>query len=668
MKLLRNLSFRLKLTLLVAPALLGAIVLSVLQLDSKLDEQAEITEITPIVDLSIVGTRIVHELQKERGASAAFLGSKGKSFGNTLAGQRRETDQVLSGSLPFLKALNENIRESHDEVHRDLTSIISALSQLTRRRAEVDAQSISIGDVVGFYSSLNTLFFKLSAAISNSSNDGRMTTLLGNVYILSQIKELSGLERAVLSTILSSPQPTQDMYDLFIGWESTQLAMLNIFKQFVTADITQQVGALESSSAAVNVKRIRSIVRAKFNDGDFGVDGEEWFQSSTSRINGLKDLEDQLADNLVKMVEGKKSTANRHILYYSVFIALLMLLSFGLAYSVSKLLISQAQELANTINRVAQHKDLSLRAPEMSSDELGQSAQSLNVMMDVMSDMLSKIENNSVRLSAAADLTNSSVAENAGNLDRQSMETSQAATATEEMTATVNEIASSTTMTADSAKHAAEMSASGLSEVQSNAEKMNMLNMQMSEANTQVLQLKDSSKEINEIVDVIKSIAEQTNLLALNAAIEAARAGDQGRGFAVVADEVRTLAQRTQESTEKIESMVLRFQNEADGVSKSIEASFSDVRTSLENTVSVKTKLDEINSAISSITGMCNQVATAAEEQVAATNEIAMNIRAINDLANISAEVGKTISEAAKEQKDLAESQQALVKQFKLSA
>ena len=296
---------------------------------------------------------------------------------------------------------------------------------------------------------------------------------------------------------------------------------------------------------------------------------------------------------------------------------------------------------------------------------MGTSAKSLNDMLDIFSDMVRKIEASSIQLATAAEQTSASVNDNAESLEKQSIETAQAASATEQMTATVNEIAASTTTTAESANRAAALSSDGVSEVENTAESMLVLNEQMATANSQVLKLKDSSKEINEIVDVIKSIAEQTNLLALNAAIEAARAGEQGRGFAVVADEVRTLAQRTQESTQKIEAMVVGFQSEADAVSQSIESSFGYVKVSQEQTLSVRGKLEEINSAIVSITDMCNQVATAAEQQVATTNEIAVNIRTINDLAEVSSEVGGQISVAAQEQTQLSLKQHELVAQFK---
>lgn len=329
------------------------------------------------------------------------------------------------------------------------------------------------------------------------------------------------------------------------------------------------------------------------------------------------------------------------------------------------MLIGQALKLSETINLVASNKDLSYRAPVQSEDELGTSAKSLNDMLDIFSDMVRKIEASSIQLATAAEQTSASVNDNAKSLEKQSIETAQAASATEQMTATVNEIAASTTTTAESANRAAALSSDGVSEVENTAESMLVLNEQMATANSQVLKLKDSSKEINEIVDVIKSIAEQTNLLALNAAIEAARAGEQGRGFAVVADEVRTLAQRTQESTQKIEAMVVGFQSEADAVSQSIESSFGYVKVSQEQTLSVRGKLEEINSAIVSITDMCNQVATAAEQQVATTNEIAVNIRTINDLAEVSSEVGGQISVAAQEQTQLSSKQHELVAQFK---
>jgi len=482
-----------------------------------------------------------------------------------------------------------------------------------------------------------------------------------------QAKESAGQERAILNIALSHGSFQAGIYQKIVTLASFQQAYLNIFEQFASHEQLSKFNSIASSQASKRVVEIRAIANEKYVEGNFGVTGEEWFKVSTDRINKLKTLEDFLAEDIESLVTELGNIADEAILNSLIIAFSILMLTFILSAYVSRLLIGQALHLAETIEKVSKNRDVSLRVDVQSSDELGNSAKSFNDMLVVFSNMLNEIEMSSAQLATAAEETSTSVVENVQNLEKQSLETALAASATEEMTATVNEIANNITATADSANHAASLSSEGVFEIEKNADNMSDLNEQISSANIQVVQLRDSSKEINEIVDVIKKIADQTNLLALNAAIEAARAGEQGRGFAVVADEVRALAQRTQESTQEIEDMVVRFQAEADGVSQSIESSFAHVRESLGQTLSVKNKLSEINIAIESITDMCTQVATAAEEQVAATNEIAVNIRTINDLAELGVETGGHIAQAAQEQTELSSQQHDLVTMFKFA-
>lgn len=550
-------------------------------------------------------------------------------------------------------------------MYTSITDVLQKLNRVAELRTTVDKLDISAGKAAGFYTDLNADLLSLSGDIANLSTYGSLTTQLRNYYTFMQAKESAGQERAILSIALSNDMFKPGVYQKAVQLDSFQKAYLNEFSQFATHDQIRSLNDLNTSQGGQRVAMIKKVVNEKYKDGNFGIKGEEWFKAATDRINLMKQLEDNLASDINLLVSQLKAEADKDIVYSLTLTIVLILATLLLSIFVSRLLIGQALKLSETINLVASNKDLSYRAPVQSEDELGTSAKSLNDMLDIFSDMVRKIEASSIQLATAAEQTSASVNDNAKSLEKQSIETAQAASATEQMTATVNEIAASTTTTAESANRAAALSSDGVSEVENTAESMLVLNEQMATANSQVLKLKDSSKEINEIVDVIKSIAEQTNLLALNAAIEAARAGEQGRGFAVVADEVRTLAQRTQESTQKIEAMVVGFQSEADAVSQSIESSFGYVKVSQEQTLSVRGKLEEINSAIVSITDMCNQVATAAEQQVATTNEIAVNIRTINDLAEVSSEVGGQISVAAQEQTQLSSKQHELVAQFK---
>jgi len=662
---IKNLSFRQKLLSLVISPVIGALFFAGLTLSRAYDDKMLAEDMHFLVELSTSGSLIVHELQKERGATSGYVGSGGKKFAGILSDQRRNTDNMLR-KVNLAVLMNDQLRGTHPEIAGQIRSVINDINTLKQLRNNVDTLSISASKASSFYTDLNASLLSLSGTIAEISTYGELTNKLRNYYTFMQAKESAGQERAILNIALSNGAFQDGLYQKFVTLESFQKAYFKTFYQFASSEQIREFDAIASSRTGSRVEVIRNTANDKFVSGNFGVSGEEWYEVSTDRINQLKNLEDKLATDVHSIVDSIYESANRTIYLYMTISVLLLVVTVILSIYVAKLLVGQALELATTIDAVASSKDLSLRVKVESTDELGTSARSFNEMLTVVRDMLKQIESSSVQLATAAEETSNSVAENAKSLERQNLETSQAATATEEMTATVNEIASNTTMTADAASQAAALSNQGVTEVESNAQNMSELNLQMSQANNQVLQLRDSSKEINEIVDVIKGVAEQTNLLALNAAIEAARAGEQGRGFAVVADEVRTLAKRTQESTQLIEEMVIRFQTEADAVSKSIELSFAHVQGSLEQTMSVKDKLEDINASIDSITDMCNQVATAAEEQVAATNEIAMNIRTINDLAGISSEMGDQISQAAQEQTELSSRQHELVSQFKL--
>jgi methyl-accepting chemotaxis protein len=167
------------------------------------------------------------------------------------------------------------------------------------------------------------------------------------------------------------------------------------------------------------------------------------------------------------------------------------------------------------------------------------------------------------------------------------------------------------------------------------------------------------------VVDVITNIAEQTNLLALNAAIEAARAGEQGRGFAVVADEVRTLATRTHKATQEIQSMIENLQSRARQTASVIRSSSETAEASVADATLAGNALYEITYAVGNIKNMNDQIASAAGEQRAVSEEMSRNVVSINNVATDTVEISQKIAQASDELADLAQNLEQIIRRFK---
>ncbi len=223
---------------------------------------------------------------------------------------------------------------------------------------------------------------------------------------------------------------------------------------------------------------------------------------------------------------------------------------------------------------------------------------------------------------------------------RQQVETSQVAKAMRDMAKSVQDVAVNATEAATAAGQADKQAKIGGKEVTETAHAIEILAGGVEQAAQVIQQLESDSADIGKVLDVIREIAEQTNLLALNAAIEAARAGEQGRGFAVVADEVRTLAQRTQESTEDIRSMIEKLQSGANEAVTAMESSRTKAWAGVTQATKAAESLMAITNSVTTIHTMNAQIASAAEEQSAVAEEVSRSI------ANISQVVAKTSQEA----------------------
>jgi len=324
--------------------------------------------------------------------------------------------------------------------------------------------------------------------------------------------------------------------------------------------------------------------------------------------------------------------------------------------------------LNNTMRQVEENKDLTLRSDIDSKDETGDMSRAFNAMLHNFEDLIRQVASSSTQLSTAAEEVSAVAGDSAKHVERQHTETDMVATAINEMTATVQEVAQNAQNASGAATSADTEAKTGKLVVTNTSNAIKQLVSDVENAAKVIHNVEQASENIGSVLDVIKNIAEQTNLLALNAAIEAARAGEQGRGFAVVADEVRTLASRTQESTAEIETMIEQLQHGSKQAVEVMDKGSKQAKSGAEMAQEAAESLNAITLAVSTISDMNTQIAAAAEEQSAVSDEINRSIVNISQLSEQTASGAEQTTGASTELARLAADLQGQIAMFKVNS
>ncbi|MHB2140941.1 methyl-accepting chemotaxis protein [Pseudomonas monsensis] len=287
-------------------------------------------------------------------------------------------------------------------------------------------------------------------------------------------------------------------------------------------------------------------------------------------------------------------------------------------------------------------------------------------MQQNLRETLQGISGSATQLATAADELNAVTLDSTQGLQQQNNEIEQAATAVNQMTAAVEEVARNAVSTSDATRQSSESAHLGQVRVSETGTAINALASDVQQTGELVQSLANQSQDIGKVLDVIRAIAEQTNLLALNAAIEAARAGESGRGFAVVADEVRALAYRTQQSTQEIEQMVQGMRSGSSLALDSMQASTARATTTLALAERAGEALQTITASVHEIHERNLVIASAAEEQAQVAREVDRNLVNIRDLSVRSAAGADQTSASSHELSQLANALQGMVRRFQL--
>jgi methyl-accepting chemotaxis protein len=343
-----------------------------------------------------------------------------------------------------------------------------------------------------------------------------------------------------------------------------------------------------------------------------------------------------------------------------------LLLGLAISWAIGRSISSPIRTAYEAMRDIARGEgDLTRRLDTSGSDEVSQLSEAFNQFAEKIRQTVSQVAGVTVQLGTAAEQLAVITRETADGVQEQEQETSQVATAMNQMTATVQEVARNAADAATSASKALDETEQGKMVVRSTINSISGLAEEINSAAEVINELETQSENIGSVLDVIRGIAEQTNLLALNAAIEAARAGEQGRGFAVVADEVRTLASRTQQSTEEIQHMIEQLQGGSRQAVKVMHNSNEQVQSTVGQASQAGQSLEDISQVVVAINDMNMQIANAAEEQGLVSEEVNRNVININDAVQKTSSGAAQTSESSDSLASLAADLQQLVQQFR---
>lgn len=653
-QLIRNISLSKKLVLLLLLPVLAVVWFAsgfMVQNATTVHQMRSLVQAAQLVDhISI----LVNFLQQERGASGIYLSSKGNKMRQEVRQIRERTDDaarsflLVAESSPLIPA-----------------TLLQKLADRNELRKAVDNLALTGVESGSRYTAVITSLIGVLHQIEEGIVDLDAIRSMTVLNHFTQMKERAGRERAIVGAALG--QNNADAA-LLHRYSSNAGEFEAYFSMFRLAATEQQISSYEQrmqDPIVAEVAKMKAQLLATPQGQAIGLSSETWFTKATGRINKMAEAERELVASVALLAQDKYQQAYRALLLSVGIVLVCLLLVVLVTYLIVSNIKLAVTSVTDTLQQLAA-RNLTALALYQGRDEFGAITAALNHMSHELKQVVTGIGSAASQVATAAEEASAVTLQTSKGIQQQLQDTEQVVTAMHEMSTTVRDVASNTAEAAEMSGQANHSAEQGKKEVSATL----LLIRELSEHTTRTAQtvdlVKTESRDITGVLDVIRGIAEQTNLLALNAAIEAARAGDQGRGFAVVAAEVRVLAQRTQEATVDIQSMIERLQVGADNAQQAMQVSLQQAKDSVERVAQVGERLEEVNRDINAINDMNTQIASAAEEQNSVVEDINRNLTSINDIAVQTSAGAEQTAMTSQELARLAELLQDQVQSFKM--
>jgi len=642
-----------------------------------------------LVELGVAGSALVHELQKERGMSAGFIGSNGAKFGDLLPEQRALTDQKIAAFRSQEQATD--ILNADDALKAPLEKINEAFERLKIVRQRIDGLETTLGEAAGYYTQTIAHVMEVEYGLAQYSTDPELVKIVIAFDNLLEAKERMGLERAMGSNGFGAGRFELAIYQRFITLIAQQEAFFHEFRAYAQPAFIKQLDDVMASQAAQSVARYRQIALDSIDAGEplavdaeeppavdaeasLAVDAEAWFQAITEKIEHVKTLEDSLSGHLLETSEELSGQArSRMLLFAGLFLAVfafVWLVSAGLGRTVS----APVRDMSDLMRRLA-GGELDAEIPNLGRrDEIGGMARALQVFKENALEM-ARLREEEIRTREEAAAVQEQVRQEeearrqaliqelaskfetrvGGIVQALAAAAQQLQDASQALTGTAAE----TNSQAAGAAASSEQASQSVQAVAESAEKISTaikdiagLVSQSTDASGQAVEeadatsadmekLNESVHRIGEIIGLINQIAEQTNLLALNAAIEAASAGESGKGFAVVATEVKTLANRTSGAIEEVREFIEAVQ----GQTRHVASSLTGIRKTI---LGLKDKARDIADSVDNQNHATEEIAQNAFEASSGTREAVATVAAVTNAATQTGDLSAQVLEAAK--------------------
>ena len=561
----------------------------------------------------------------------------------------QSSQNVEKTYLSFLNTVENLLTDKSKQLALN-KALTAQLENIELSAEDANSVVLDIIDIDGFeqnhpraYQAANNLENNFISVVSNSTDMLTVKTL--STLDIVKNEQTYYLDEVTRTLALIKPAIEQTHSDLYIS-----------LKEYVD---TLESNIKGNNGLAANKKRLIdaiTLTEAELAQSE---------QATKMALNQIDELVKQASDVAFKLQQGVRSDVDSANLWTWVGMIIATLIAIAIAIiTVSRITKPLAE--VNRILDIVASGDMTQRLDDSAKDEFGELSKSCNTLIDSLRSLIKGIISRSTQLAAASEQTSAITAESSQAIRNQQAQVEQAATATTEMSSTSQTVSGSAQQALSEIKNADKEAERVKGISNQNKATIEQLAREVDDASQVINKLHQDSASIGSILDVIRGIADQTNLLALNAAIEAARAGEYGRGFAVVADEVRSLASKTQESTQEIQSMIESLQTGAEAAVTAMGKGKQRAVSCVEQTDLASSALDSITFAVSQAHDVSEEISTAALEQQQVAQEISERLESIVAIAEQTAEGANQTNISSSEVAKLAEELRLSVDEFKV--